>query len=349
MDSGRFRELLSAPGPFASIYFEDSDDDDDPSDALELKWHALREQLRQHGADEPIIAATEHAVLHLRLPIGRGGRAVIAGATGLLVNEYLLRPTARPVVRVSELPFIVPILEYGVTQSDYLLVVADRTGAIITTHLDAKRLSEAVGADDLPGPRLRTVADRISELVSETPFSALFMVGDEASRSDLLTALPDRIRKRVSVLPAAIRRGGYDFEEIQRAVDSTLLAQRRSAMDTAAARFTAEIDGRSGLAVEGLGAVCAALRQGTVDMMIVGDIADATVVADEEMTTVAVSAAALSEQGVAPAKTLRADEALPLLAISGGASVVRTDERIAPTDGIGAVIRYARAPDRTWQ
>ena len=36
-----------------------------------------------------------------------------------------------------------------------------------------------------------------------------------------------------------------------------------------------------------------------------------------------------------------ADEALPMLAVSVGASLVRTDERIAPADGVGAVLRYA--------
>ena len=335
MDSGRFRELLSAPGPFASVYFEDSGDDGDPSPGLALKWRVLREELQLQGANETIIAAIEHAVLQLRLPIGRGGRAVIAGATGVLVNEYLLRPTARPVVRVSELPYIVPVLEYGVTQSDYLLVVADRSGALITSHFDATRLSVAIEAD---------VADRISELAHDTPLRAVFLVGDGESRSSLLAALPDSIRKRVTSLPIAVRRGGYDFEEIQRAIDSTLLSQRRSAMDTAAARFTDEVDRRSGLAVEGLSAVCAALRQGTVDTMIIGEIGDATVVADEGMTTVAPSADVLFEQGAAAAKTLHADEALPLLAISGGASVVRTDERIAPADGIGAILRSAPTP-----
>jgi hypothetical protein len=40
-------------------------------------------------------------------------------------------------------------------------------------------------------------------------------------------------------------------------------------------------------------------------------------------------------------KTLRADEALPMFAVSVGASLVRTDERISPADGVGAVLRYA--------
>jgi peptide chain release factor subunit 1 len=78
--------------------------------------------------------------------------------------------------------------------------------------------------------------------------------------------------------------------------------------------------------------------------MIIGEIDDATVVADANLTIVAPNADALSAQGAAPAKTLRADEALPLLAISVGASLVHTDERIAPADGIAAVLRYAPTP-----
>ena len=92
----------------------------------------------------------------------------------------------------------------------------------------------------------------------------------------------------------------------------------------------------------GLGPVCSTLRQGATDTIIIGDDIDAlTVVADEGMATVAPDADVLSERGAAPAKTLRADEALPLYAISVGASLVRTDERIAPADGVGALLRYA--------
>jgi peptide chain release factor subunit 1 len=89
---------------------------------------------------------------------------------------------------------------------------------------------------------------------------------------------------------------------------------RLNVIDDAAERFTAEIGRQSGVAAEGLGPVCPALRHGAVETMIIGHIEDATMVADE---------------------------ALPLLAISVGASLVRCDERIAPADGIGAVHRYA--------
>ncbi|KZS67517.1 hypothetical protein LAUMK35_05646 [Mycobacterium pseudokansasii] len=78
MQSDRFRQLLDTPGPFASIYFEDSHDTHDAADQLELKWRGLREQLERQGVADSVTADIEQAVLELRPPIGRSGRAVIA-------------------------------------------------------------------------------------------------------------------------------------------------------------------------------------------------------------------------------------------------------------------------------
>ena len=356
VQSDRFRQLLDTPGPFASVYFSDSDDADDMDAQLNLKWWAVREQLERQGADQSATAEIEYAVMDLRPPVGRGGRAVVAGATGVVLNEHLLRPAAQTVVRVSELPYIVPILEHGFAHSHYLLVLVDATGAFITTHSNVTRRSETVEAAGflarMPGAeadgygvaKLRAAADRVAELVHDASFDAVFLVGDAGCRSDLLAALPDGVRGRAISLPIDVRRGGYDFEEIQRAIDTTLLRQRRSVIDSAAERFGSEVRRRSGQAAEGLGPVCAALRDGTVDTLIVGDMGDATVVADEGLTTVAPNVDVLSERRAGPAKTLRADEALPLLAISVGASMVRTDERITPADGIAAVLHHAPSP-----
>ena len=48
----------------------------------------------------------------------------------------------------------------------------------------------------------------------------------------------------------------------------------------------------------------------------------------------------VSDLGGSPDRVLRADEALPMLAVAINAAMVRTDERISPADGIGAVLRY---------
>lgn len=364
MDSERFRSLLTTQGPFASVYFEDSHDTQDAAAQLDLKWRGVCEQLTAQGVDEAVTADIERAVMDLRPPIGRSGRAVVAGADGVVLNEHLLRPAATTVVRVSELPYIVPIVEHGFQDLNYLLVAVDHTGADITIHVGGTLRSETVDGGGYPvhkaagaetagygDPQLRTdeaarknvraVADRVTELVDNGATDAVFVVGEVRSRSDLLSALPERVGAITVPLEVGARHSGRDFDDVQQAIEEELLKRQLTVIDDAAQRFTAEIGRQSGLAVEGLGPVCSALRQGAVETLIIGDIGDATVVADEELTTVAPNPDVLSEQGAAAARTLRADEALPVFAVSVGAALVRTDERIAPADGVGAVLRYA--------
>ncbi|BBY40365.1 hypothetical protein MMAN_44990 [Mycobacterium mantenii] len=102
MDSQRFRKLLDAPGPFASVYFDDSHDTHNAEAQLELKWRAVREELDRQGAGATVIGQIEDAVMNLRPPIGRSGRAVVASADGAVINEHLARPAAIDVVRVSD-------------------------------------------------------------------------------------------------------------------------------------------------------------------------------------------------------------------------------------------------------
>ena len=364
MDSERFRKLLDAPGPFASVYFDDSHDTHDAEAQLELKWRAVRARLEEQGADESVTNAIETAVMDLRPPIGRSGRAVVASAQGVVLNEHLTIPTAETVVRVSELPYLVPIVEHGFDQQDYVLVEADHTGADITTHINGTLRSETVDggghpvhhaasaesagygdpqlrSDEAARKNMRAVADRVGELVDDKTIQVIFVVGEVRSRSDLLAELPERLRERAIPLEVGARHSGHDDSEVQRAIEAELAKRRLQLIDDAGQRFTAEIGRQSGLAAEGLGAVCSALRQGAVDTLIIGDIGDATVVADEGLTTVAPNENVLSEQGAAPDRTLRADEALPMFALSVGASLLHAGERIAPADGVAALLRYA--------
>jgi peptide chain release factor subunit 1 len=362
MDSHRFRELLDTPGPFVSVYFEDSHDTQDAAAQLDLKWRGLREDLGEQGVDEAVIADIERAVLESRPPIGRSGRGIIASRHGVVRNEHLLRPTATTMVRVSELPYLVPLIEHGYEEPDYILVAVDHTGADVTVHAGRVRsetvdgggrpVHKAAGAetagygdpqlrtDEAARKNIRAVSDRVAELVDETRADAVFVVGEVRSRSDLLAALPQRAADRVVVLEVGARHSGHDFNEVRHAIEDEFLKRRLAIIDDVAQRFSAEVGRASGLAAEGIDPVCSALRQGAVDTLIIGEIGEATVVADEELATVAPNAAVLSEQGAAPAKTLRADEALPLFAIRVGATLMCTGERIAPADGVGAMLRF---------
>jgi hypothetical protein len=350
MDSAHLRPLLTARGPFASVYFEDSHDTQDAEAQLELKWRALREQLDELGADTSVTAAMERAVLDARPPVGRSGRGVVASADGVVLNEHLVRPTAAPIVRLSKLPYVIPIIEHGFQDPNYLLVAIDHTGADITMHANGTVRTETVKSRDavqqLPTEEderknLRAAAERIERLLGDVGPEAVFVIGEVRSRADFLATLPHHVQALTVELEVGARDSGHDDVEVQQAVEAHLLKLQLAAIDDAAQRFTAEIGRQSGLASEGLGPVCSVLRQGAVDTLIIGDIGEETVVADEDLTTVAPNADVLSEQGAAPAQTLRADEALPMFAVSVGASLIRTDERIAPADGVGAVLRYA--------
>lgn len=364
MDSDRFRRLLDAPGPFASVYFDDSHDTHDAEAQLELKWRAVKDELQSQGAGREVIDGIEDAVLNLRPPIGRSGRAVIASADGVVINEHLARPPATTVVRVSELPYLVPILEHSFDHPDYILVVVDHSGADITTQIGGALRSETVDgggqpvhhaagaetagygdpqlrSDEAARKNVRAVADRVAELVDDKGIDVIFVVGEVRSRSDLSGTLPERLRDRAVALEVGARHSGHDFGEVEDAIDAEFVKRQSRTIDDVAQRFTAETGRHSGLAADGLDAVCSALRQGAVETLIVGDLGDATVVADEGLTTIAPNENVLSEQGAAPAKTLRADEALPLFAVSVGASLLHAGDRVAPADGVGAVLRYA--------
>jgi len=364
MDSERLRPLLTARGPFASVYFEDSHDTPDAEAQLELRWRAIRGQLEELGADHAVTADMERAVLDARPPVGRSGRGVIASADGVVLNEHLIRPTAAPVVRLSTLPYVVPLVEHGFQDMNYLLVAVDHTGADITIHINGTERTETVDGGGHPvhkasgaetagygDPQLRTeeaarknlraVATRVEQLLGEVGPEAVFVMGEVRSRSDFIDLVPYQVQSLIDELEVGARHGGQGAEKIQQAIQAALLKRRLAAIDDAAQRFSAEVGRPSGLAAEGLGPVCSGLRQGAVDTLIIGDIGDETVVSDEELTTVAPTPEVLSEQGAAPAQTLRADEALPMFAVSVGAALIRTDERIAPADGVGAVLRYA--------
>jgi peptide chain release factor subunit 1 len=170
------------------------------------------------------------------------------------------------------------------------------------------------------------VAQRVTEWVDEMAAQTVFVVGEVRSRSDLMTAFVNRVRDRAVPLYIGARNSGHDLTEVQNTIESWFVSRQLSVLDDAAERFSAEIGRDFARAAEGLDGVCSALRQGAVDTLILGEIGDATVVSDEDVTTVAPNANVLSEQGAAPAKTLRADEALSFFTIAVGASLVRTDE-----------------------
>ena len=364
MQPERFRSLLSASGPFVSVYIDDSRDTADAEAQLGAKWRDVRRHLADRGADEDIIVKLERAVLHSEPAVGRRGRAVIATRDQLLINEHLIRPPSATVLRVSDYPYILPLVELEMWRPTYVFAAVDHTGADIVLHHGDIVGPETVDGGGYPVHKpvtagwngygdfqhtteeairmnVRAVGERLTELVDETDPEVVFVCGEVRGRTDVVSALPERVAARVCQLHAGALGARIGEDEVSELIDAEFERRRRAEAANVAERFQTETGRRSGLAAQGLPAVCAALRAGDINTLIVGELGDATVVTGNARTSVAPDADVLSEFGEAVERVARADEALPFVALTIGASLVRAGDGITPADGIGALLRYA--------
>ncbi|EON32250.1 hypothetical protein GTC6_13841 [Gordonia terrae C-6] len=370
MNSTRFRELATATGPFATIYIDDSHNTEDAAHTVELRWRALRAELESAGADPAVVESIGTTLLDGTPAVGPSGRALIAGPGGVLLDEHLSRPPVTPVARYSPVPYLVPLIEHGTSAPRHVIAAVDHAGADIelfeaggstmrreTVEGEGYPIHHAAGAES-PGygdpqqrsdeqnrKNIRQIADRLTAIVDADTPEIVFVIGELSSLSDLRAAAPERLAERLVDLQLGARDSGIADEDIRKAVTSELELRQNRTMADAAEGLQAGLGHDPALAAEGLTAVCGALRNGEVETLVIGDVEDAVVFdggdAAGGLASVAPTPENLSELGVPPERTLRADEALPMAAVLTGADLVRIDERISPRDGIGAVLRYA--------
>jgi hypothetical protein len=352
-----------AQGPFVSVYLDDSRDSAEAEGQIAARWGDIRRQLAGEGADEDIVAVVEAAVLHGEPGIGRQGRGIVATRDGVLINEHLRHPPESTVVRLSDYPYLLPLTRLATRRPAYVFAAVDHLGADITLHHGDAVSSESVdgggypvhkpatagwngyadrqhSAEEAVRMNVRAVADRLTELVDQTGAQVVFVCGEVRARADVVSALPGRLGDRVTQLHAGARGHRVREDEVGDMIDEEFERRGETSAGDIAARFESEIGRHSGRAAEGLDAVCAELRAGAVETLIVAGLADATVVTGEGRTTIAPDADKLSELGEAPRRVVRADEALPFAAICIGASLAWVNAGINPADGVAALLRY---------
>ena len=91
MESERLRPLVTAKGPFVSVYFDDSRDAADAVVRVAI-WRDVRKHLEEQGTDRHVVANLEEAILRGQPAVGRQGRGVIATHDRVLFNEHLFEP-----------------------------------------------------------------------------------------------------------------------------------------------------------------------------------------------------------------------------------------------------------------
>ena len=367
MHADRFRPLLEAAGPFVSVYFEDTHDTADAEAQLDARLRDIRKHLEDAAeegrVDAAVIEAIDAAVRAKHPPVGRSGRGLIASGTRVVMDQHLAVPPVSTIVRVSDLPFILPVVEHGIPHTCYLQVAVDGNGGDISLHDNGRSGSQTVEGSAYPvhkahradtagygGPQgrvdeavrrnIREVAERVTKMNDDTGADVVFITGEVASRAELLAELPERVAAKAVQLQGGGRTGGTDPAEVALEIAAEFTRRRSEVIEDAVERFNAGHG--AGLAVEGLANVMTALRDGSVETLIIGDLGEATVVADHgQLMMSGPDAATVSALGGSPDRVLPADEALPLLAVTCGASLVSAGDRLRASDGIAAVLRYA--------
>jgi hypothetical protein len=264
MRSERFRWLTTAGGPFASVYFDDSHDTSDAVEQLEARWRAIRTELENLGAEAELVARLKDAVLHSRPAVGRRGRALIATREHVLVNEHLTSPPPATVVRLSDYPYIFPLIALGMRQPMYMFAAVDHSGADVTLYQGGVISSKSIDGGGYPVDKpvtarwggygdfrhnadkairmnCRAVADELTRLADEADPEVVFVSGEEHARTEVVSALPPRVAERVPQKHAGARKRGIDEEAISDRTAAEFAGRRCAETTEVAERFEAEV------------------------------------------------------------------------------------------------------------
>lgn len=358
------RDTLSYNGPFASVHLDASHDTEDAAKLTELRWRAAADELGELGASGEVIDVLAEAA-DRPPPVGRAGRLLVATADAVLVDEYLAEPPAQPAVRVSSLPYLLPLADWRGREVPHVAVAIDQTGAdLLAIDADGTMLTEEVAGRDHPVHKVRgggwahlniqrhaeeavrrnvtDVAAEVATLAARTGARLIAVAGDPRARSQLREALPENVRHLVAEI-AHGRAEDPSHHTVDSAIAELLVDRRRAELDAVLDRFH-EAFGSPGLAVEGLADTTAALRDGNVDVLLLdaSALGARTVWTASDHTMVATTRQALHDLGVSDRGEVRADEALPVAAMLSAAEVVASfgEPELKAANGVGALLRH---------
>lgn len=364
MDTTGLRELVTKDGPFASVYFDDTHNTEDAAKQLELIWRELRGQLAEQGAPDSALDGLDGAVRGSDPAVGVSGRALVATADGVALDRRLNVPPARAVARVSPMPYLVPLAEYGERPPAHVVAVADRVGADVTAvdeHGTVVGSLTADGtewhirkvrgggwshrniqshADELVKQNIEQAAEHVTDLARRTGASLVIVAGESQARKALLEALPQRVRDDALEVEPGGRHEGAGNDDLNALIDELLAEATDERREQAVERFSAALAKPTGLAVQGLEAVTTALREYNVETLLVGEPEDGEVLTGPDPASVAVQEEELRLLGVDEIRRARADEAVVLAATAGNATIFSVGDRAQLDDGFGAILRH---------
>jgi Bacterial archaeo-eukaryotic release factor family 2 len=353
--------LAARPGPFATVYLTTDSEIANAAQRSEQRWKTLRAELVGQGAPEEVLSVIDPLVADAH----RHGQclSVVVPAGADPVVDHQPEPPRHDVGRWGPLPVLGPLIEWRQSAVPHVVVLTDRQGADL---LGFRRegpdlLREVTGDDDpirksAPGGwsqrryqqraentwehNAANVADDVVELVDKIGAQLVVVAGDVRAVPLLREQLPGRVDDLVRVVDGGRSPDGSTdavAAEATRLAATVVAAETRRLLE----KFREE-RGQHDRAADGADATIAALNETRVEVLLVpGDVADAPpAVFGPDPVPVSRSARSLRDLGVDQPREAPLVDVLIRAALGTGAGVRVVPSHAAPTDGIGALLRW---------
>ncbi|MFC5381934.1 Vms1/Ankzf1 family peptidyl-tRNA hydrolase [Aquipuribacter nitratireducens] len=375
MHLGWLSETVTSGGAVAAVHVDVTRTDPQGEHTTQLHWQAVRDQLGEQGAPDPVVDAVEQRVT---TPTGEGGelgRHLVLDADhpdepllDLLVEH---RPTG-DAASFGPVPSLVPLLRALDSAVPYLLVEADRAGADVTVvdflgrHVRSHgvegghELLHKVRSGGWSHRRMQSrvedswernadaVVAHVRRLVDAHHPEVVLLTGDPTACGlvrDGLAGTP--VADRLQWLRAGGRADGVDRDALDTEVADALRKVRLERMGDVVARFEAA-RGQDSLASTGLPGVVGAVQRAAVDTLLVAvDALDETTLFTDRKnpTLVGTSESEVRDLGGQDVVEAAAVDVLVRACAAQDASLELVDGvEGALEDGVGALLRFDVRP-----
>lgn len=300
MDLSRTRDIFERPGPFATVYLEARQAEEDSAKQVQLRWRDLSRQLKEAGADDKTLAALDDELGGERPGSVTGvGRVLVASADGVLFDDEVEAVDAAGDQAVwSPLPELGRYYRSQTGAVRVLLAVVDQTGGdiyqLIADNAEgARELAEdTVGGRALedvhkargggPGNRTRqnrhemasyenadAVVAGLRSAASQFRPEVIALAGEIQGRSAVRNELTGELAEIVHEIEAGSRAAGASEDALERAL-LTVAGEVSTARESRVRQQLEEGKAHAN-AVEGLEPVLEAARTGAVDTLVLVD------------------------------------------------------------------------------
>ncbi|MER7490080.1 Vms1/Ankzf1 family peptidyl-tRNA hydrolase [Streptomyces sp. NPDC126497] len=368
--------LFDRPGPWATVYFDPTQNDESGAKRRELSVREACRTLEEEGADAATVEAMRDALLRIGPAEDPAGRVVFAAGGEVVLSHRLSRPPQRQIVSWAPLPRLTPLLELAGQDPVCLVAYIDRTGADFelrgavgprsagrvegeqhpvhrTTSSDWSERHFQLKVENTWEHNAGEIAEALSAAYEESGADLVVLAGDPRERPAVHERLPEGVRRVTTETEHGGRAAGSASPALEEAIEQARRWYTRHRAEEVLDRFRAGRvgTGRPTEAVEGVPALVEAAREHRIDTLLVrpdGPELGRETWVGARPDQVAARRTEVQTLGEGDPTAVRADDALLRAAAVTAADVLvvppadedGADTSDIPTGGLGALLRW---------